>query len=417
MVFLLITVLVGCSSQATQEELSVDEQWLGQWSGDIDIPQSPLPVVIELTEQGGSFSVPVQGLVQFPIKTVSYDGNNVTIQIDLNGSIIKIEGTLNEGKINSKFTQNGQTFPLILQPYEQEPVTYETLTVPVKDGELKVALQPAATQEEVVPLAIIIAGSGATDKDGNSVGVGSNNSLKMLAEGLAQEGIASVRFDKRGVGENSLLVAKEEDLTIDQYAEDVVHIINEMKANGQYSTIHIIGHSEGSLIGMIAAESEEVSSFTSIAGAGRPIDQVLLEQLSEQLPTALLTEAEQIIHTLKERQTVENVSAELQALFRASVQPYMMSWLSRDPAQLIQQVEAPTLIVQGKRDIQVTAADAEALHSGKADAKLVFIDTMNHILKDSPADREGNIGTYTDATLPLHSELLPAITSFIKEAN
>jgi len=413
---LLFSVLIGCSSNKTKEQEPVAQQWIGQWSGDIAIPQSPLPVIIELTADGGSFSVPAQGLHQFPINSISYKEDSVTIQMDLNGSKIKIEGVLRDGKIDSTFIQNGQSFPLVLSPYEQEEVTYEQLNVPVKGGELAIAFQPATIQNDHTPLAIIIAGSGPTDKNGNSVG-GTNNSLKMLAEGLAEKGIASVRYDKRGVGENTTLIAKEEDLSIDQYADDVVQIIKEMMASGQFSTVHIIGHSEGSLVGMLAAQQANINSFTSIAGAGRPIDQVLLEQLSSQLPEALLTESKEIIEALKTGEQVTKISAELQALFRLSVQPYMISWLSRDPAQLIQKIDQPILIVQGKHDIQVTEVDAEALHDAKTDAQLVYIDTMNHVLKDSPADRAANIATYGNSTLPLHVDLLPVISSFIVEAN
>lgn len=111
----------------------------------------------------------------------------------------------------------------------------------------------------------------------------------MLAEGLADEGVATVRYDKRGVGDNLSLLTKEEDVSIDQFVDDAVQVINTLLADKAYSSVHIIGHSEGSLIGMLAAQKANVDSFVSIAGAGRAIDEILVEQLAGQL-TPPLTE-------------------------------------------------------------------------------------------------------------------------------
>ena len=171
------------------------------------------------------------------------------------------------------------TIPLTLTPYEapeEAEVTYEEVNIPVTGGELKVALQmPTIESSSPVPVAIIIAGSGATTKDGNTV-LGDNNSLKMLAEDLAEQGIATIRYDKRGVGENNSLITKEEDLVFTDYTKDVESIIKAISDDPQFSEVHVIGHSEGSLVGMVAATSTKVDSIVSIAGAGRSIDEVII---------------------------------------------------------------------------------------------------------------------------------------------
>ncbi|MDO7486185.1 alpha/beta hydrolase [Peribacillus frigoritolerans] len=173
---------------------------------------------------------------------------------------------------------------------------------------------------------IIIAGSGPTDKDGNTIGnPGKNNSLKMLAESLAEKGIASIRYDKRGIGENMQLTGKEEDLRFEQYIDDAAAWVKFAKKDGRFSKVGIIGHSEGSLIGMAAAKKTETDIFISLAGAGEPIDQVLIKQLEEQLTPSLLTETKDILAKLKQGKQVETVSADLQSVFRPSVQPYMIS--------------------------------------------------------------------------------------------
>ncbi|EON71964.1 alpha/beta hydrolase [Lysinibacillus sphaericus] len=411
-------LLVACTQKEkethvdkTEEVNDMNEQLIGKWAGDIEIPNGPLAIIVDLQKNDGSFSVPAQGLSNYPFKSVKYDGNQVSVSINLNGSAIKIDGALKGQQIEATFNQNGGKFTLLLKPYEEQPVSYETITVPVNNGDLTVALQK--TSKKPSPVVLILAGSGPTDKDGNSAIAGKNNSLKMLAEGLANEGVATVRYDKRGIGDNLSLLTKEEDVSIDQYVDDAVQVINTLLADKAYSSVHIIGHSEGSLIGMLAAQKTSVESFVSIAGAGRPIDEILEEQLAGQLTPALMKETTNILSSLKKGLLVENVSPELQALFRPSVQPYMMSWLKYNPISELQKLNSRVLIIQGTTDIQVKGTDAEALKNGKKDAELLSVEGMNHVLKTAPADREGNLATYANPALPLHQDLLPAIHRFI----
>ena len=389
-------------------------QHIGQWSGQIDIPQSPLAVQLNLSENGtGTFSVPAQGVKDFPVKSVTVTGNKIRVDIEIAGSSMVIEGTVAEEKISATFTQNGMTLPLTLTPSEESKVTYEELTIPVTGGQLKVALQMPTVEVNVpVPVAIIIAGSGATTKDGNTV-LGDNNSLKMLAENLAAQGIATIRYDKRGVGDNISLVTKEEDLTFNEYAKDAESIVKAINDDARFSTVHIIGHSEGSLVGMIASTATKVDSIVSIAGVGRPIEELLIEQLTAQLPEDLLKKSKEILTSLKKGELVPDVPESLYSLFRPSVQPYMISWLQYDPAEVLKKLDVPTLIVQGKNDLQVKMTDSQRLSTAKPTAEIVYFDKMNHVLKDSPTDQAGNLATYADPTLPLTEGLVESISSFI----
>ena len=413
---LLMLLLTACKAdeEAQTEVRNVNEQLLNEWAGNIEIPQSHLPIILKLEKETGSLSVPAQGLHDFPFKSVAYNGNEVEITIDLQGSLISINGEWKEDKLEGTFKQNGQTFPMTLTVYEEEAAAGHELSVPVANGSLKVTLQKAV-QDGSSPVAVILPGSGPTDQDGNTMGTGKNDSLKMLAEGLAKEGIATIRYDKRGIGKNAAFVSKEEELSFEQYVEDAVAVIQYLSSMDDFTSVHIIGHSEGSLVGMLASQKADVASFISLAGAGRPADELLLEQLEGQLTPALKAETEKILTALKNGQTVSDVPTELQSLFRPSVQPYMMSWLKYDPSKVIQDVTVPTLLIQGTNDLQITKADSEALKKGKKEAKLIYLDNMNHVLKEAPADREGNLATYTDASLPLQAELVSVISQFILE--
>lgn len=417
-----VLLLAACASETKekpleqsnmqQEVIAMNKSMHGKWQGVIDIPQMPLEVILNLQKGNGTLTVPAQGLSDFPFESVEYDDQQLNITIDFAGSLIKITGTLEKEQINATFTQNGQTFPLLLKPFTEVATTYDELTIPVEGGKLKVALQmPDEPNGELV---IIHAGSGPTNKDGNTIGSGKNDSLKMLAEDLARQGIASVRFDKRGIGENTALIKKEQDLRFDHYVKDVAAIIDYMKQDERFTSIHLIGHSEGALIMTLAAQESDIASLTLLAGAGRPVDEILLEQLTASLPPTLLAESKTALENLKAGKAVQNVSAELQSLFRASVQPYMMSWLQYDPQQEVSNVSVPILVIQGKKDIQITETDAKALQKGNEQATVRYFDQMNHVLKDIKGDRTENIASYTNPDVPLAVGLIEEIVSFIR---
>lgn len=266
-----------------------------------------------------------------------------------------------------------------------------TLTVPILKG--------------TFPVALIIAGSGPTDRNGNNAQM-KNNSLQLLAHELAAQGIASLRYDKRGIGASKDAMISEENLRFENYAEDAKAWAAQLKADSRFRELIIIGHSEGSLLGMLACEQADV--FVSLAGAGRPIDDILKEQLATQLSgkKKLLRAANDGLSKLKEGKLVEDAPVELFGLFRPSVQPYMMSWMKYDPAVEIWKLKIPIVIIQGTTDLQVKEEDARLLFMAHPlNSRLIIIEDMNHILKIAPLDRTKNIETYSNPELPLAPEL------------
>jgi pimeloyl-ACP methyl ester carboxylesterase len=277
-----------------------------------------------------------------------------------------------------------------------------------------------------IPIVLIIAGSGPTDRDGNSPLLkGANNSLKLLAEGLAARGIGSVRYDKRGVGETgkamqlaaekTKTVLREEDLSFETYIDDAVRWGKQLRADRRFSSLTVVGHSEGSLIGMVAAQRIGAHSFVSIAGAGRPVQQIILEQVKTQLSPELLKSTADILDQLVAGKPVASVPSELNALFRPSVQPYLISWLRYDPSKEISKLRIPVLIVQGTTDIQARLTDAKRLADGNPSAKLLLIEGMNHVLKTVPNEQDKQVASYSDPSLPVTPDLISAISRFVNE--
>ena len=269
-----------------------------------------------------------------------------------------------------------------------------TLTVPILKG--------------TFPVALIIAGSGPTDRDGNNPQM-KNNSLLLLAHELAAQGIASIRYDKRGIGASKGALISEENLRFENYAEDAKAWVAQLKSDSRFNKLIVIGHSEGSLLGLLACEQADV--FVSLAGAGRPIDVILKEQLAVQLKgkKKLLRAVDEGLSKLKKGELVEDAPKELFALFRPSIQPYLISWMKYDPADEISKLKIPVIIIQGSTDLQVQVKDAELLHAASPGSRYILVEGMNHIFKLAPSDREKNIETYSNSELPLAPGLVLAI--------
>jgi pimeloyl-ACP methyl ester carboxylesterase len=263
------------------------------------------------------------------------------------------------------------------------------------------------------PLVIIIADSGPIDRDCNSpLGI-QTNAYKMLAESLAKNGIATLRFDKRGVGKSKSAVKSEIELKFETYVNDVIAWVSFLKPDPRISKVILLGHGEGSLIGMIAADQAKTAAFISIAGFGRPADKILQEQLKNLTP-AMLNESNNILDSLKAGKTVSDVNPNLFGYYRPSIQPYLISWMKYDPVKVISKLKLPVLIIQGDADLQVTAEDVIMLSKSKPNATLLFLNDMNHVLKVSEADKQKNLATYTNPALPLKSGLVDVIVSFVK---
>lgn len=268
----------------------------------------------------------------------------------------------------------------------------------------------AANSTKIV---LIIAGSGPTNADGNSLFF-KNYAYKYLAEELGRNGISSIRYDKRGIGRSTKAGPKESDLRFGMYVDDANGIVNAM-SKMNYKEIIVLGHSEGSLIGMIVAtKNKNVSKYISVAGPGSPADVLLKEQFKTQ-PEEVANRAYAMIDSMKAGIPIPSIPPFLKSVFRKSIQGYMFSWFKYDPQMEIKQVPVPILIVQGTRDLQVQAIDGQNLYLANPNSTLRIIDNMNHVLRivDSE-DKNENIKIYNNPRVPLAEEFLRAVVEFCK---
>lgn len=315
------------------------------------------------------------------------------------------------------FNSNHQLNGFVLAPpgsgqgaSQSEPAAafaQEEVTIPVNGGSLKGSLmKPNDYIAGKTPVALILAGSGATDRNCNNGGTLHTNAYKMLAEKLAEKGIASLRYDKRLVGKSMDFVPDESRLSFDNYVQDAVQAVEFLKSGQAFSKVYIIGHSEGALVGTLAAARVKADAFVSLCGAGENIANTLKRQLNN-------PEANTIIDQLKSGSMTNDVPQSMQMTFRTSVQPYLISWMKYEPAREIARLQMPVLIIGGTTDLQVPPADAEMLKKAAPGATLKIINGMNHILKDALADRTANLVTYTQENLPLNAELVADLLQFL----
>lgn len=297
-------------------------------------------------------------------------------------------------------------FFISLEAFSQEK-NYDSLQVSIDPEVQGTLLSPKG--ENQPPLAILIAGSGPTDRDGNQA-LFKNNSLKYLAEGLAQKGIATFRYDKRVIAQINKATVQEEKMTFEDEVNDALLVVNHFK--DKYKKIILIGHYEGALIGLLVAQKVVVSKFVSISGAGNSSATLIEEQIGKNAPQ-LKEESQKIISQLRKGELVENISPYLAPVFRKSVQPYLISWFKYEPTKEIAKLQIPILIVQGTNYLQVEDKEAQLLKEAQPKAQLLLIEGMNHVLKKVKTLEENQL-SYLNPDLPISGELVEGIASFIK---
>ncbi len=266
------------------------------------------------------------------------------------------------------------------------------------------------------PTVLFHVGSGPTDRDGNTVGAsGSNDGHLQLAQALAEEGIASVRYDKRGVAQSTPALEDPSDLLVQTYVDDLAGWVEMLRGQSDtVAAIIVLGHSEGSLYATLVAASGEVDGLVHAAGPGRPFGDVLAEQLMNNVGDPdLLAQALQILEMLEAGQTVDDVPVSLLSLFDPSIQPFLITLLAYDPTVEIANVAVPTTILAGDADIQIPASDAELLAAAKPDAELRIIAGMTHTFK---SDAAGQAAAYDDPTVPLADGVVQAVVDAVAAA-
>lgn len=290
------------------------------------------------------------------------------------------------------------------------------IEAPGPQGPLKGSFLKAGPS--AAPVVLIIPGSGPIDRNGNGAIGWRTDMYKLLAEGLSQQGISTIRIDKRGMFASQGAIDDPNDVTIAAYADDVQAWINVAKGTTGSECVWVLGHSEGALVSLKAAQAASgLCGLLLVAAPGRPIGTLLREQLqSNPANAAVLEEAMSIIDSLEKghKTDTHTMHHALQPLFSEGLQRYMIDLFSHDPAALASTYDGPTLVLQGNRDLQVKMLDAERLMGALPNGELTVLQDANHVLKQVESDDlMANFATYSDPSHALAPGIIAALTDFI----
>lgn len=267
------------------------------------------------------------------------------------------------------------------------------------------------------PVILIIPGSGRIDRDGNGPPDLKASTYKLLAEGLAGKGVTTVRIDKRGLYGSAGAAADSNALSISDYAADVRSWLGAIRRETGASCVWLLGHSEGGLVALTASSGKGICGLILIATAGRPMGQVIRDQLrTNAVNAALIGQALPAIDALEAGRHVDvsTLNPALLPLFNSNKQDFLINEFSLDPARLIANYRKPVLIMQGERDIQISVSDGERLKRAAPHARLLLLPNANHVLKIVTSDDwAANTAAYADPHLPLAPGVIEGIAEFM----
>jgi pimeloyl-ACP methyl ester carboxylesterase len=266
---------------------------------------------------------------------------------------------------------------------------------------------PADVERPVV--ALLIAGSGSTDHDGNGPQI-KPATLKKLSEQLVARKIATLRYDKRGAGGWKPEFGRAEDFRFKDYVDDAVALIDHLRSSGKFSKVVLVGHSEGGLVGILAAMRTPVDRLVLLATAARKQGDLLKAQLEKKLSADAFAPVAKAIDAIMAGETVDPPPPGL--AIPPVMQPSIASAFSADPIDPLLKLVVPALIVAGGQDHQIARLDFLALSTAAPVAKTLWLPQMNHVLVDVSDDAD-DVASYNQPERPLDADMIDAVSAFL----
>ncbi|MEO6979877.1 MAG: alpha/beta hydrolase [Mucilaginibacter sp.] len=373
-------------------------------------------------------SLPLETFKPTTIQLKSQYGNLLKTEfVKVTSSVVVYKATFqnNTFLLNLALNTQNRLTGLLLSPYTAEdnaragvtldpsldetPIILKTLTGTIS-GSLVMPKNPSGK----IPVVLILADSGPTDRDGNNAKTGAaGNTYKMLANDLGKNGIATVRYDKRLVGA-SVTKSKESELRLEDYGDDALGLTNMLSDDQRFSKIILFGHGEGALVASLIVNDVPVKGVITAEWAADPGDKLLKDQLKDKAGF-LQDEFKAFMDSLRKGKLTPNIDPALYYIARPSIQNFIMSYCRYDPIKGAKRIKIPLLLIQGSTDKMVNAENGRRFKKAKSDATLLEVKGMNHILKDAPDDEEQNVATYSKPDLPISAGLVPAIVEFVNK--
>lgn len=259
-------------------------------------------------------------------------------------------------------------------------------------------------------LIIWVHGSGNVDRNGNQQGVNINaNYIKQFRDSINKNNIAFYSYDKRTSNLKNVKFFK--NIVFEDFVSDLSKVVTYFKENKKFSEIILVGHSQGALVALLAAEN--VDKYISLAGISNTFDTFVINEYSK-VNSEYGINVKKQFEELKGTGSIKEIDPIIAHLVSKPNQPFILSWTRYNPIEEIKKLTIPILIINGTSDLQVAIENAQALKDENILAKLVLIDSMNHVLKIVKNPME-NQQSYFLENFPLSTKLIANIVAFIKE--
>lgn len=295
--------------------------------------------------------------------------------------------------------------PVVVARAAPEGIAEEAFEVTRGEVAIRGSLWRPADAAFPLPVVVLIAGSGPTDRDCNSA-------LGLRTDALARRGVASVRFDKRGVGASGANFAVDA-VTLSDFVDDAATVLAQVRADRRFGAVTLVGHSEGGLIATMVASRARVDGLVLLATAGRSFRTLLREQMARQLDASQLVELDRVVAAVAGGRDPGAVPPPLDRLFPPGVRAFLRSILDVEPVPLLRAITAPTTVIQGETDAQVTVADARALAASRRGIRLTLLPETNHVFKREAASTLPQ-SSYLDPSLPLAPGFVDAVLEGVR---
>ncbi|MBN2861204.1 MAG: alpha/beta hydrolase [Sphaerochaetaceae bacterium] len=412
-VFLLVT-LTGCTQAAMKD---------GRWEGIVTVKDTRFFIHLKAENQSLFLSIPEMLATDIPAEDVRMKGDTLSFTIHIGTSTMRYLLTMGEQGLDGKILYDNASGTVMLREgrytvehrrLEQPQRTGTPVSIDTATGTLRgTHLTPDG--EGPFPTVLIIAGSGPTDRDGNSeLLVESNDNLWHLAHELKDAGIASIRYDKIGVGES--IPAQDftfEGATFDDFVDDAVRWLKYLSRDRSVSRVGIVGHSEGSLIGILAADMHRVDFLVSVAGNGDPIDEQMVKQISRIDEEAAMILAQRL-EEVSRSEYRETGNLLVDSFIPLGRELYLQTWMSYDPTEELRKLNMPTLVIWGARDERLVAENDRFPQEGMpGNIEFKEIRDMGHMLRIARNDSDLQ-RSYKDHSIALHPQFIDTVVDFIR---
>ena len=405
----------------------------GAWSGNLEVQGMKLPLVVHLDEDNPTIDSPAQGAKGIPIKVSRTAPDDITIKIPSLGATYM--GKFENGKISGTFTQRGIKLPLVLTqgetvvrrpqtPKPPFPYTEEEVSFSNGDAVLKGTLTLPDGWNKKTPVLIMITGSGLQNRDEEVFG---HKPFAVIADALARNGVATLRYDDRGFGEST---GDAVNCTTEDLKNDALAGIEFLRR--RFKKVGVLGHSEGGTIALMLGADRKVDFIVSLAGMVVSGKETLLDQNQYALTQAgysqqitdeycdLLSFIFDNDESLPQQLDASKLPAELKQNLKTVAgqmkSPYMEYFVKSDMRPKLGKITCPVLALNGKKDIQVSyKSNLDALTKGlpaKAKNKILAMDDLNHPLQHC---KTGAITEYATIEETISPEVLDIISQWIKK--